>query len=422
MSHVIVNGRVVLVGMSQDIVNGGQVRGADQSGDHPGALLRRSRRPVWRVQSARPQASSPVVGRRRRRVRATVPTTPSVTDRTSDLIRARVLALRDELVRDGHDAGADTLTVFLARENVTISRTTIWRILKAAGKVTPQPQKRPRSSWIRFTADRPNELWQSDFTHTVLADGTDVEVIGWLDDHARFLLHLTAHPRVTGRVVTDTFLRSASKHGYPAATLTDNGMVYTTRLARGGRGRGDGAGNAFETLLADLGITQKNGKPFKPTTQGKIEPLWQTLKKYLATRPATTIAELQQHLDTFRRYYNEIRPHRALNRKTPDAAYTLIPKAAPTPPDDPDVWPSATTPSTATGKSPSATAARCSTSASAELTAAPRSSASSTTTTPSSAPETPATSSPNSPSTPPTATNEKTDEPPKPGVHPFTMS
>ena len=43
--------------------------------------------------------------------------------------------------------------------------------------------------------------------------------------------------------------------------------------------------NAFETLLADLGITQKNGRPFKPTTQGKIERFWQTLKKHLAARP-----------------------------------------------------------------------------------------------------------------------------------------
>jgi transposase InsO family protein len=241
--------------------------------------------------------------------------------RTPEPIRARVLQLRDELTRDGHDAGADTITAFLERENVTISRTTVWRIVTAAGRVTPQPQKRPRSSWIRFTADRPNELWQSDFTHVLLTNGTDTEVIGWLDDHSRYLLHLTAHPRVTGRIVTDTFLRSASEHGHPAATLTDNGMVYTTRLARGGRGRGDGTGNAFETLLADLGITQKNGKPFKPTTQGKIERLWRTLKKHLATRPAATITELQHHLDTFRHHYNEIRPHRALNRNTPATAY-----------------------------------------------------------------------------------------------------
>jgi transposase InsO family protein len=259
-------------------------------------------------------------------------------NRTPELVRARIIVLRDELVADGLDAGADTITEILAREGVTISRATVWRLLTAAGKVAPQPQKRPRSSWRRFTADRPNELWQSDFTHVPLTDGTDVEVIGWLDDHSRYLLHLSAHRRVTGRTVTDTFTCTAQEHGYPTATLTDNGMVYTTRLARGGRGRGDGAGNAFETLLADLGITQKNGKPFKPTTQGKIERFWQTLKRHLAAHPAATITDLQATLDAFRDYYNNVRPHRALRRRTPTFAYQLIPKATPTKPDDHNVW------------------------------------------------------------------------------------
>ena len=257
-------------------------------------------------------------------------------NRTPDPVRGRVLALREELVAAGHDAGADTLSELLAREGTAVSRSTIWRILTAAGRVTPQPQKRPRSSWHRFAADRPNELWQSDFTHVFLTDGTEVEVIGWLDDHSRYLLHLSAHRRVTGPIVIDTFTHTAQEHGYPTSTLTDNGMVYTTRYAR--NARGIGAGNAFETLLALHGITQKNGKPFKPTTQGKIERLWQTLKRHLATRPARSMTELQNHLDQFRAYYNHTRPHRAIARKTPAFAYQLIPKATPTPPEDPGLW------------------------------------------------------------------------------------
>ena len=262
-------------------------------------------------------------------------TTPN---RTPDHVRERVIELRDQLTADGIDAGADTIAEHLARERISLSRTTIWRILTTNDKVIPQPHKRPRSSWQRFTADRPNELWQSDFTHVALLDGTDTEVIGWIDDNSRKLLHLTAHRRITGRIVTDTFTTTATEHGYPAATLTDNGMVYTTRLARGGRGRGDGAGNAFETLLADLGITQKNGKPFKPTTQGKIERFWQTLKKYLDAHPAASLPELQNTLDAFRHYYNTVRPHRGIGRKTPEFAYTLIPKASPSKPADPNTW------------------------------------------------------------------------------------
>ena len=247
-----------------------------------------------------------------------------------------MLTLRDQLVVDGLDAGADTISEHLARDGIWISRVTVWRILTAAGKVTPQPQKRPRSSWHRFVADRPNELWQSDFTHVFLADGTEVEIIGWLDDHSRYLLHLSVHRRVTARIVIDTFTATAREHGYPAATLTDNGMVYTTRYAR--NARGIGAGNAFETLLALHGITQKNGKPFKPTTQGKIERFWQTLKKHLDTQPTASLPDLQTTLDAFRNYYNTVRPHRGIGRKTPAFAYQLIPKAAPTTPDDPGLW------------------------------------------------------------------------------------
>lgn len=257
-------------------------------------------------------------------------------NQTPATVRERVRALRQELIGNGMDAGADTIAEFLAREGFQLSRSTIWRILTEQGQIIPQPRKRPRSSWQRFAADRPNELWQSDFTHVQLTTGHDLEVIGWLDDHSRYLLHLSAHRRVTGRIVTDTFTDAATEHGYPAATLTDNGMVYTTRYA--GNAAGNGAGNAFEALLALNGIIQKNGRPFKPTTQGKIERFWQTLKQHLAAHPANTTEELQQILDRFRQHYNTIRPHRALGRRTPEFAYQLIPKATPTPPGDPGLW------------------------------------------------------------------------------------
>jgi transposase InsO family protein len=256
--------------------------------------------------------------------------------RVPGAVRDRILALRDELARHGLDAGSDTIHAHLTGEGHHISRSTVWRVLTRAGRIDPQPQKRPRSSYLRFAADRPNQMWQSDFTHGTLSTGAEVEIIGWLDDHARYLVHLSAHRRVTGTTVTETFTSAANQHGYPASTLTDNGMVYTTRYA--GTATGLGNPNAFETLLALTGITQKNGLPYKPTTQGKIERLWQTLKKHLNAHPAGSIEELQQILDAFRDYYNQQRPHRAINRRTPAFAYELIPKASPTAPDDPNLW------------------------------------------------------------------------------------
>jgi transposase InsO family protein len=241
--------------------------------------------------------------------------------RTSDQVHERVIALRTELTSRGLDAGPVTIAWHLGREGLAIpSTSTIRRILHGAGLVTPEPRKRPHSSWIRFAAATPNELWQSDVTHWQLADGTEVEICSWLDDHSRFLLGCTVFARVSGDDVVATFSMAGDAHGWPAATLTDNGAVYTSRFT-GGR-------NGFEYLLAYLSIRQKNGAPGHPQTQGKIERFHQTLKRWLDRRPAArTLPELQRQLDAFRLVYNEERPHRAIGRVTPGEAYRATPKA-----------------------------------------------------------------------------------------------
>ena len=81
-----------------------------------------------------------------------------------------------------------------------MSAATISRYLTRQGLVTPEPGKRPRSSYIRFAAELPNERWQSDFIHHHLTGGTEVEVVSWLDDHSRYTLSVTGHPETTGQV------------------------------------------------------------------------------------------------------------------------------------------------------------------------------------------------------------------------------
>ena len=246
--------------------------------------------------------------------------------RTPDAVCARIVALRTELTARGLDAGPLTIAWHLEREGLRApSNSTIRRILHTAGLIVPEPRKRPRSSWHRFEAAAPNELWQSDFTHWRLVDGTEVEILNWLDDHSRYLLACTAFRRIAGNDVVATFTTTGDEHGWPAATLTDNGAVYTSRFT-GGR-------NGFEYLLAYLGIRQKNGAPGHPQTQGKIERFHQTLKRWLGQQPAArTIAELQAQLDVFRLAYNEQRPHRATGRITPGEAYRATHRALPSGP------------------------------------------------------------------------------------------
>ncbi|HET9562990.1 MAG TPA: hypothetical protein VFP27_00385, partial [Mycobacterium sp.] len=134
----------------------------------------------------------------------------------------QVLLLFKQLAEAGLDAGAETIGWHLQHHHqTTLSRATINRILTRAGAVTPEPAKRPKSSYTRFQAAMPNQTWQFDFTHYRLADGSGTEIISWLDDCARYALSVTAHARVTGPIVLDTFRNAAGQHGIPASTLTD---------------------------------------------------------------------------------------------------------------------------------------------------------------------------------------------------------
>jgi transposase InsO family protein len=201
----------------------------------------------------------------------------AVSQSTVDLI----IGLRKELAGQGLDAGPQTICWHLEHHHyVKVSAATISRYLARHGLVTPDPKKRPRSSYIRFAAELPNERWQSDFIHWQLAGGREVEIVSWIDDHSRYALSVTAHPVTTGQVILATFRAAVAAHGAPASTLTDNGMVYTTRLSGGRGGR-----NGLEHELRRLGVTQKNGRPNHPQTQGKVERFQQTLQKWLAAQP-----------------------------------------------------------------------------------------------------------------------------------------
>jgi transposase InsO family protein len=243
---------------------------------------------------------------------------------TSTGVEDEIVKIRKELDRDGHEAGAATIAFHLEqRHGHAPAVSTIWRILSQRGFVRPQPHKRPKSSYLRFAAAQPNERWQGDVTHWRLADGTDVEILNLLDDHSRLCLDSHALRVFKGPDVDRRFRATAARYGNPASLLTDNGAIFT------GRSRGHGR-VALEVTLHALGISFRHSRPYHPQTCGKVERFHQTQKKWLAHQPAArTIRQLQNQLDAFRGYYNDIRPHRALGRRTPARAYAARPKAVP---------------------------------------------------------------------------------------------
>ena len=253
----------------------------------------------------------------------------------------------------------------------------------------------------------PNQTWQSDFTHYRLTDPTTFPGRASRSSPGSTTAPATpctssAHRRSPPRSCTATFRETAGQHGIPASTLTDNGMVYTVRLAgighRGGR-------NGFEQQLRDWHVVQKNSRPNHPTTCGKVERFQQTMKKWLRAQPVqpATIADLQSPARPVPHEYNHHRPHRSLpHRATPAALYDTMPKALPGPSRDADTHDRIrTTRRQSPAPSPCASPANSATSASAEPTPEPTSSCSSRTSTYASSTPPPASSSANSPSTPP---------------------
>jgi transposase InsO family protein len=246
--------------------------------------------------------------------------------RTPDALEDEIVGLRKELTELGVDAGAQTIAYHLGLRHPQVpSVSTIWRVLRRRGFVVPQPHKRPRSSWIRFEAQLPNECWQSDVTHWRLAEGTEVEIVNFLDDHSRLAVASAAMGRATAPAVLEVFREAGARWGLPAALLSDNGCVYTT-WHRGGP-------NVMQTELLALGIDYRHSRPYHPQTCGKVERFHQTMKAFLAKQPkAGSIRELQTQIDRLVAYYNDVRPHRACGRRPPREAFEARDKARPSGP------------------------------------------------------------------------------------------
>src|SRR3954451_2296324 len=221
-----------------------------------------------------------------------------------------IVRVRKELAEAGEFNGPFSIADRLAAEGVrpVPSRATIARILSRRGQVRPQPRKRPRSSYRRFEAGRPNEMWQSDWTEWQLSDRDGIRrpvaIAGTLDDHSRLLVGIGAGSGDgNGELVWAVMSAAISVHGVPMSSLTDNGSCYSNKH------RADHRPARFEANLAALGCQSIASTPYHPQTCGKIERFWQTRKNWLRSPetshgPYRTLSDLNRDLAVLPEYYN----------------------------------------------------------------------------------------------------------------------
>jgi transposase InsO family protein len=246
----------------------------------------------------------------------------------SPVIEARIVALR----RAHPGWGPRTILSKLRRElDEPPSRSSIYRCLVRHHLIDPKPRRRRPSHYKRWERSRAMELWQMDVMGGVLLDdGTELKAVTGIDDHSRFCVIAKLVRRATARPVCDALLEGLDRHGVPEQILTDNGKVFTGRLAR------PAATVAFDRICLGNGIRHILTAPYSPTTTGKVERLHKTMRKELFDgRRFASVEHAQSELDAWVTHYNLDREHQAIGDVAPIRRFELAAKP-PTEVIDPD--------------------------------------------------------------------------------------
>ena len=199
------------------------------------------------------------------------------------------------------------------------SRSAIYRCLIRHRLIAPKPRRRRRDDYKRWERSRSMELWQIDVMGNVkLTSGIALSVVTGVDDHSRFCVMAKVVARATARPVCDALLEALGRHGIPEQILTDNGKVFTGRLAR------KPANVLFDRICLNNGIRHLLTAPYSPTTTGKVERFHRTLRKdFFADKSFETIEEMQSALDIWVVDYNNEREHQSLGDVPPIRRFEL---------------------------------------------------------------------------------------------------
>lgn len=213
------------------------------------------------------------------------------------------------------DWGARKLRVVLAREGIDLPRNTIHRILLRYDLVREEERRTPAVQ--RFERRQPNELWQMDFKGPK----------GWpqamgplsvLDDHSRYLITLAANGSTHGEPVRQQLEEAFERCGVPEAMLMDHGTPWWSMSSAWGK-------THLSLWLMRQGIRLHWSGIRHPQTQGKVERFHGSLQRALERRGVPQ-QNRQDWLDAYRWEHNHVRPHEALDMRTPAAVWRPSPR------------------------------------------------------------------------------------------------
>lgn len=206
-------------------------------------------------------------------------------------------------------------TIFLP-----VSYRFVRRTLKEEGLIEPPPKKKRRDPKPKsFERARPNQLWQSDITAFTITKGLRVYLIGFMDDHSRYMVGWGLYAGQSGGLVLEVFRNAIATYGRPEELLTDNGRQY-----KSWQGITD-----FQRELQREGIKHITSRPHHPQTLGKIEGFWGHMKREFLRRVVMGgLEDMRERMSHWMNFYNFQRPHEGIGNATPAERFFQYSKIA----------------------------------------------------------------------------------------------
>ncbi len=213
---------------------------------------------------------------------------------------------------------------------------TVGELLKKRGLVKPRGRwrhQRPRTEPLRH-ADAPNVLWAMDHKGWFrLGDGNRCDPLTITDAFSRYLIccqvgSKLGDDRLT-RDVWSALVEAFQEYGIPNAIRVDNGVPWVAP-------NGEVGISALAVKIMKVGVALERIRPGKPQENGRHERFHLTLHRETASPPCLNMRAQQRRFDAFRHEYNHVRPHEALEQRTPSSVYVPSPRPFPTRVEDPE--------------------------------------------------------------------------------------
>jgi transposase InsO family protein len=237
-----------------------------------------------------------------RKARSPQPRKPQV----APAVKAQAVAVK----RRHPDFGIQKISHFLRRVLfLRVSRETVRRELHAQAllpkpKVTPPRRPATPRNFERAT---PNQLWQTDI-FTFRLGGKNAYLIGFIDDHSRYVVGLDVFRSQTAEHVLEVYRRAVAEYGVPKELLTDQGRQFASW-------RGT---TRFEAELKKDHVHHLKSRPHHPMTLGKIERFWKTIwEEFLARAQFDSFDSAGERIRLWVKHYNHRRPHQSLDGLCP---------------------------------------------------------------------------------------------------------